>query len=254
MFCDTVVDRQWKKTAERRAREEESYQRQEAKAKMELKRMEKVELTDEMVGLEMFELMCNNDDDVDFNAAEEGEEEEGEVENNRPKRRRLLQTGAASPTEEINAETIPERFRHLRNSIKSVKTDYYETIVKLKTQFHCSNSQAVAGVVLTGQLMFKLPWKFFDTDKTCIDLDTAPSAPNNRRETRVRELLALTSIVEKMMTSDQTSTITYHDDGSRKQGTGAFSVQGITIDRKYHALPTLALARETRSNLKDLEV
>ena len=32
MFCDSAVDRQWKKTAERKAREEESFRRQEAKA------------------------------------------------------------------------------------------------------------------------------------------------------------------------------------------------------------------------------
>ena len=153
MFCDTVIDRQWKKTADRRAREEESYQRQEAKAKMEMKRMEKVELTDEMVGLEMFELMCNDENNGDFNAEEEQEGEE-EEHNSRQKRRRLLQTGAASSTEGNSAETIPEPFRHLRNSIKSVKTEYYETIVKLKTKFHCSNTQAVAGVILTGQHLF----------------------------------------------------------------------------------------------------
>ena len=45
MFCDSVVDRQWKKTAERKAREEESFRRQEARAKAELKKMEKVEFT-----------------------------------------------------------------------------------------------------------------------------------------------------------------------------------------------------------------
>ena len=38
----------------------------------------------------------------------------------------------------------------------------------------------------------------------------------------------------------------------KKQGTGAFSVQGISINRKYHPLPTLPISRETRSNLAQL--
>ena len=40
----------------------------------------------------------------------------------------------------------------------------------------------------------------------------------------------------------------------KKQGTGAFSVQGIKINRKYHSLPTLPISRETRSNLAQLQV
>ena len=139
-------------------------------------------------------------------------------------------------------------------SIKSVKSDYYDTIIQLKTQFHCSDAQAVAGVVLTGQKMFHLPWKFFDSDKDVIDLDTAPSTVNNRREARVCELVVLGNIAEKVMRSDINSAVTYHDDGSRKQGTGSFSVQGISIDRHYHPLPTLSIARETRSNLTELKV
>ena len=40
----------------------------------------------------------------------------------------------------------------------------------------------------------------------------------------------------------------------KKQGTGAFSVQGIKINQKYHSLPTLPISRETRSNLAELQV
>ena len=40
----------------------------------------------------------------------------------------------------------------------------------------------------------------------------------------------------------------------KKQGTGAFSVQGIKINRKYHSLPTLPNSHETRSNLAQLQV
>ena len=91
-------------------------------------------------------------------------------------------------------------------------------------------------------------------DKTQIDLDMAPNSANNRRESRIQELFVLSAIVDKVMRCDGLSTVTYHDDGSRTQGTGAFSVQGITINGQYHALPTLPIARETRSNLMELKV
>ena len=279
-ICDDVVDKQWKKTAERKAKEEESFRRREERAKVEAKKMEKIELTDELVD-EIFQDVCiqskvvdDDDDYVPEEEEEEGEPEEVETRDMPPKRRRLEMDNSAEVEEQENSDIMPPKrrrletakqqndgthevpleFRHLRNSIRSVKAEYYATIVQLKTQFHCSDAQAVAGVVLTGQKLFRLPWKFFDTDKNVIDLDTAPSSANNRREARVRELFVLSEIAEKVMKSDHTSTVTYHDDGSRKQGTGAFSVQGVSIDRQYHPLPTLSITRETRTNLMELKV
>ena len=135
-----------------------------------------------------------------------------------------------------------------------MKAGYYKTIVALKTHFHCSDAQAVAAIILTGRNLFNRHWKFHLEDTSKIDLDTAPCSSNNRRESRVQEILTLATIVDKMMMSGDTSTITYHDDGSRTQGTGAFSVQGISIDGQYHALPTLPISTENRANLKDLKV
>ena len=135
-----------------------------------------------------------------------------------------------------------------------MKPEYYATIVALQSHFHCTSAQAVGGVVLTGQKLFHLPWKFHDADSDVIDLDTAPCSSNNRRETRIRELVSLGSIVDKIMETDEKSTISYHDDGSRSQGTGAYSVQGISINRKYYPLPTLSITKETRSNLVELKV
>ena len=47
--------------------------------------------------------------------------------------------------------------------------------------------------------------------------------------------------------------ITYHEDGSKKKGVGSFSVQGVTIDNKYRAFPTLPISSESRENLADLK-
>lgn len=56
------------------------------------------------------------------------------------------------------------------------------------------------------------------------------------------------------MESEDTSSITYHDDGSKTQGTGSYSVQGVTVQGKYFPFPSLSIASETRSNLADLKL
>ena len=48
--------------------------------------------------------------------------------------------------------------------------------------------------------------------------------------------------------------ITYHDDGSRTQGVGGYSVQGITINKKFRLLSTLPISAECRSNLATLKI
>ena len=251
MICEDQVDRQWLKTALRREREFLAFERQQAKAKEEVKRMEKVELTDDMVD-EVFQTICNSaNQDPDYQMEEEEQEEGQEETKIQSKRRRTLINATAN---ESCQNTLPENYQHIRNSIQRVRPEYYKTVVALKSRFHCSDQQAVAGVVLTAQNLFNLPWKFFDTNKESIDLDTAPCSSNNRRESRIQHIFTLAQIVDKIMLSGDKSTITYHDDGSRKQGTGAFSVQGISIDGVYHALPTLPIATETRANLKDLKL
>ena len=56
------------------------------------------------------------------------------------------------------------------------------------------------------------------------------------------------------MDSESGSVICYHDDGSKKQGIGGYSVQGFTINNKYRPLPTLPIASESRENLAALKI
>ena len=97
-------------------------------------------------------------------------------------------------------------------------------------------------------------WKKHDEDQGVVDLDTVPDKKAIRVAGAGREALALSSLVEKIMASDEKTTVVYHDDGSKKQGAGSFSVQGATISKKFYPFPTLSLSAETRENLSQLKL
>ena len=116
-----------------------------------------------------------------------------------------------------------------------------------------SKDQAIGSTMIISKELFNLRWKKFEEGEL-IDLDTAPNKKAIREAGKAREALALRSLVELMMESDERTTIVYHDDGSKKQGAGSFSVQGATINKKFYPFPTLCIASETRQNLAQLKL
>ena len=66
------------------------------------------------------------------------------------------------------------------------------------------------------------------------------------------EAFALKCIVNEMMKADDV-VIKYHDNGSKKKGAGLFSVQGLTINGVFRALPTLPVVSERCDNLAVLK-
>ena len=112
-----------------------------------------------------------------------------------------------------------------------------------------SQDQAIGSVIIVAKEMFGLKWKKFDEDQKQITIDTVPDKKRNREVGKALEAFALSTIVEEIMKSDDNSTVVYHDDGSKTQGAGSYSVQGVTVNKKYFAFPTLSLSRETRTNL-----
>ena len=153
-----------------------------------------------------------------------------------------------------NNQELPENYRHIRNSIHNVQPQFYTAIDRMISELHMSKSQAVGASIIIAKEMFNLTWKTSDEDENVIDLDTVPHNFCLRKEGKAREVLALKLIVDKIIESSDKSTITFHDDGSRKQGAGKFSVQGVSIDGKHYHFPTLSLAQETRENLADMKV
>ena len=51
------------------------------------------------------------------------------------------------------------------------------------------------------------------------------------------------------MSSNEKKTVVYHDDGSKKQGAGSFSIPGATINKYFYPFPTLSISSETREYL-----
>ena len=151
------------------------------------------------------------------------------------------------------SDEMPERYRHIRLGPRTVRPEVYETIDKLKSSYHMSQSQAEAAVIETGNKLYARKWKYH-TESTFLDLDTLPHKQSIRYAGKSIEYLALDNIVKEIMASDDKSTVTYCDDGSKKQGTGSFTVQGVIIVGNYRALPTMPIASESKSNLAQLKI
>ena len=164
-----------------------------------------------------------------------------------PKRRRLT-------SDALGNDSLPAQYRHIRKSIHKVRPEFYRVVDKLKSKFHCTTNQAIGAVVEVGNAMFDADWKYHDECTEDVDLDTVPHTKNIRESGKAITVLTLASLVDLVMDSDSESVISYHDDGSRKQGIGGYSVQGITINGIFRPLPTLPIASESRENLAALKL
>jgi len=160
-------------------------------------------------------------------------------------------TSPAFETQQDNV--LPSKYQHIRMSLRKVRPEFYETVDKLKSCYHLSDAQASAAIVTVGNKLFDRKWKYHDETNN-IDLNTLPHSSNIREAGKRIEALALDEIVKEVMNSDELAVVTYCDDGSKKQGAGSFSVQGITVNGIYRSLPTLNITSESRKNLADLKV
>ena len=242
MFCDAAVDRKWAKMMQRKERTEAGMAKLWEREKKEMVASEK-QSPAEGDGAE------TESDEPNTQASAESDAASIEYEADEPKAKKRRVFGVRGADADL-----PQHWQHIRTSERKVRPEYYRVVDKLMSSFHMSLSQATAAVVEVGRSMFNLKWKYHDDDEQVIDVDTAPHKKNNITMSKAIEAFTLSKIVQEMLDSEDRATITYHDDGSRTQGTGAYSVQGITAKGQYYALPTLKIAAETRENLADLKV
>ena len=156
-------------------------------------------------------------------------------------------------------DDLPQHWNHIRISSHKVRPEVYRVMDTLVAKYHCSVEQATAGVVVVGRDLFNLPWKLHN-EEDCLDLDTAPHRQSQRLASKAIEAHTLSKIAQKIAEAPSNATVTLHDDGSRAQGCGGYSVSGVTLPGKelgtteYYPFPTLPIARETRENLADLKL
>ena len=238
-YCEDQVDRSWQKTMERKLKMELALQKKRDKCYT-------GEMTTKQTSTEESEVPL-----LEYEGSMDEPEQEFDTtycENELSKKRRIM-TG---DTDNYN-DIMPGIYRHLRDSPRKLKPAFYRVVDKMISVYHCSLTQAVASVVETGNLMFDRRWKYHNNDPEKIDYDTVPDNKNIRSAGKAILACTLSEIVDLMMNGSDV-VITYHDDGSKKQGCGSFNVQGCTIDGKYRAFPTLPIASETRENLANLKI
>ena len=88
---------------------------------------------------------------------------------------------------------------------------------------------------------------------TVSDENTMPAPSNARRVELYMEAMALSAIVEEIMSNDGDNCIVLSGDGSSNSGVGAYVVQSFVINRDSRTLPTLAICTESREVLADLQ-
>ena len=99
-----------------------------------------------------------------------------------------------------------------------VREEFYTAIDRCIAEQLVSKKQAIGCCLIFQKELNNIIWKTANEDENVVDLDTVPQNFCLRKEGKAREVLALKLIVDKIMDSAETSTITFHDDGSRKQG------------------------------------
>lgn len=246
MYCEDFVDNVWKAQMDLKVAKQQKVARAKQAKSAEENRVRKVAWKDVvLVGdKENNNQVDDQTEDVEFIPVPEQADDEND---NNKKRKKIAEPATCA------TDPLPAEYQHIRHNINTVKPQFYQTVDKIKAELHCSSNQASGAIITTANGLFDRSWKSHDQDKFVIDLDTAPHVRQIRQTGQALTALCLSEIVEEMM-ADGGGVITYHDDGSRTQGVGGYSVQGITIKNKFRPLPTLPVASECRSNLAALKV
>ena len=237
MYCESFVDRKWLTMDTRRRKDREEQAKRQDQSKKDIIMMAPVKYSDENEE-------CEDDEkDKDFNILDD--------EGNETTAKKKRKFEGIHLREKL---ALPMDWEHIRHSHHKVREEYFRVVDLLMSKYHMSMSQAVASVVWTGRIMFGRSWCFHEEGEK-ITVDTVPQASSARRIGKGLEVFTLAKLCEKILScDDKRVTVTYHDDGSRTQGAGSYSVQGISLQGEFFPLPTLPISSETRENLAALKL
>ena len=253
MYNEDFIDNAWQAEQDNLLEKERRYERLQKAKREEEDRVKKVSWSNVVLDGDKENNEGGDRPDPDENCNDENfaaEADETVVETS--KETKKTKRKRVSEPSTIIADPLPSEFRHIRHNVNVVKPEFYTTTDRIKAELHCSARQASGAVILTGNGLFGRNWKSHDQDSSTIDLDTAPHVKQMRETGQALTALCLGEIVNEMMEAGG-GVITYHDDGSRSQGVGGYSVQGITINQKFRPFPTLPVASECRTNLAALK-
>ena len=186
------------------------------------------------------------DDEACDKETESDMDYELEAQNESKKRKYCFEQTLSDETDDL-----PYRYRHVRDGMRSVKPEIYQVAHILNSKYHMTLSQ-IEGSFIEIARIFGRDWKVYSPN-SIIDNDTLPSMTNLVRTRHYVEALALSSIVDELMSSEGGS-ITYSNDGSAQNKVGNYVVQSITINGKQRVLPALSIVSESKESLKDLEI
>ena len=119
------------------------------------------------------------------------------------KRRRLF----VGP--DVANDPLPLEYRHLRDSERNVKDNFYLTCDNLHGEGF-SLQQCVTSVVLVGNGMFSRSWKRFEDENGTFSLNTAPEKINVLDKLRQIEAKSLGLVVEAILDGKQQGKMITH--------------------------------------------
>ena len=239
-YCDSGtsgVDKKWAKNAKRKAETEERMNKSSSSANSSFDMIPEDSLN-EICGPSEDVFSHVNDED-EFTAVDDG------------KKKRKFEHVLDS-----SEDDLPFVYRHVRNGPRSVRPEIYEVIIYLESKYHLSHRQAIAAITTVANKLFGREkygeWKEHVTGAVS-DENTMPATSNTRRVEPYMEAMALSSIVDEIMSNDGDNCVILSGDGSSNSGVGAYVVQSFVINGVPRTLPTLAVCTESREVLAELQ-
>ena len=161
------------------------------------------------------------------------------------KKRRLF----TAPEERVG-DSMPQEYRHIRESERIVSDKYYETCADLAAA-GLSLDECTSAVVIVGRGMFGRPWKKSEDSKESFDLDTAPQRQNLLEKLRQIEAQRVNLMVDVMVKGkEEGRMITLASDSTTKARVGQFIGQGIHVGQNDALpLPLLPIHGEKKEDI-----